>query len=76
MVQWVKDPVLSLQLLGSLLWHGFDPWSWEFHVPRAYGQKENLHDRPSYMYIYPLPVTLMLNPLIKLSSESFFFLPF
>ena len=26
MVQWVKDPVLSLQWLRSLPWHGFDPW--------------------------------------------------
>ena len=24
--QWVKDPVLSLQCLGSLLQHGFSPW--------------------------------------------------
>ena len=24
--QWVKDPVLSLQWLGLLLWHRFDPW--------------------------------------------------
>ena len=23
--QHVKDPALSLQLLGSLLWHGLDP---------------------------------------------------
>ena len=23
--QWVKDLVLSLQRLGLLLWHGFDP---------------------------------------------------
>ena len=24
--QWVKDPALSVQQLGSLLWLGFDPW--------------------------------------------------
>ena len=24
--QQVKDPALSLQQLGSLLWFGFDPW--------------------------------------------------
>ena len=28
MVQWVKDPVLSLQWLELLLWHGFAPWPW------------------------------------------------
>ena len=26
LVQQVRDPVLSLQWLGSLLWHIFDPW--------------------------------------------------
>ena len=31
-VQWVKDLVLSLQQLGSLLRHGFDPWSGNFHM--------------------------------------------
>ena len=28
----VKDPALSLQWLGSLLCHGFDPWSKNFHM--------------------------------------------
>ena len=35
-MQWVKDPVLSLQGIGSLLWHGFDPWPRIFHMPRAW----------------------------------------
>ena len=30
MVSWVKDPVLSLWWLGSLLWHQLDPWPREF----------------------------------------------
>ena len=30
--QRVKDPVLSLQQLGLLLWHGFDPWPQNFHM--------------------------------------------
>ena len=29
MVHLVKDSPLSLQRLGSLLWLGFHPWSWE-----------------------------------------------
>ena len=29
MVQWV----MSLQFLGSLLWHVFDPWPGKFHMP-------------------------------------------
>ena len=33
MAQKVKDPALSLQWLGSLLWHGFNPWPWE--LPHA-----------------------------------------
>ena len=34
-VQQVKDPMLSLQQLGLLLWHGFNPWPWNFHVLQA-----------------------------------------
>ena len=33
--QWVKDPALSLQRLGSLLWCGLDPWPGNFHMPWA-----------------------------------------
>jgi len=28
--QWVKNPVLSLLWLGSLLWPRFDPWPGNF----------------------------------------------
>ena len=31
--QWVKVPVLSLQRPGFLLWHGFDPWPGNLHLP-------------------------------------------
>ena len=37
-VQWVKDPALSLQRLGSLLWCGFSPCLRNFHMLNA-GQK-------------------------------------
>ena len=33
MAQQVKDPVLSLQWLGLLPWHRFDPWPGNFQVP-------------------------------------------
>ena len=33
MPQQVKDPVLPLQQLGSLLWCGFDPWPRNFCMP-------------------------------------------
>ena len=29
-VQWVGDLAVSLPWLRFLLWHGFDPWSWNF----------------------------------------------
>ena len=35
MAQWVKDLALSLQWLGLLLWHKFDPWPRE--LPHALG---------------------------------------
>ena len=35
----VKDPALSLQWLGLLLWHGFDPQPGNFHMPRAQPKK-------------------------------------
>ena len=31
--QWVKDLALSLLWLWSLLWHEFDPWPRNFHIP-------------------------------------------
>ena len=40
MVQWVKDPVLSLQWLRSLLWRGFDPWPGNFHLPKEQPKKK------------------------------------
>ena len=39
MVQWVKDLVVSLQQLRMLLWHGFDSWPGNFHMPMAWLKK-------------------------------------
>ena len=40
----VKDPALSLQQLGSLLWRGFDAWPRNGHMtwaqPKKKGRKE------------------------------------
>ena len=38
-VQQVKDPALLLQHPGLLLWHGFDPWPRNFHVPGVLPKK-------------------------------------
>ena len=32
MAHQVKDPALSLQRLGSLLWCRFKPWPWKLHI--------------------------------------------
>ena len=37
MAQWVKDLVLSLPWLMSLLWCGFDPWPRNFCMLRVGG---------------------------------------
>ena len=37
--QGVKDPALSLQQLGQLLWHTFHPWPANFHMPWAWPLK-------------------------------------
>ena len=41
MAQWIKDLVLSLQLLGSLLWPRFTPpWPGSFHMPCVWQKKK------------------------------------
>ena len=40
MAKQVKDLALSLKWLGSLLWHGFDPWPENFHMLRAWPKKK------------------------------------
>ena len=40
MAQEVKDPALSLQWLGSLLWPGFDPWPGNFRMPKQNKTKQ------------------------------------
>ena len=45
MAQQVKDPALSLQQLGSLLWCGLDHWSGNFHMPSVWPKKERKERR-------------------------------
>ena len=45
MVQQVKDLVLSPQQLGSLLWHGFDLWPRNFHMPWVQQKKKKKKKR-------------------------------
>ena len=47
MEQRIKDPVLSLQQLRSLLWQGFGPWPQNFHVPPMWPKtKQNQQNNP------------------------------
>ena len=49
MAQQVKDPPLSLQQLGSLLWRMFDPWPRNFCVPWAWPKKKKQKQKQQTM---------------------------
>ena len=42
-VQQAKDLILSLQRLGLLLWHEFDPCLRNFHILQVWPKKDILH---------------------------------
>ena len=44
----VKDLALSLQWLGSLLWHGFDPWLENFQM--LWGSQNNNNNNTVCMW--------------------------
>ena len=46
-MQWVKDLVLSLQLLYPLLCHWFGPWARNFHMSQHGQKKKNRKSSPS-----------------------------
>ena len=49
MVQQVRDPAFFLQEPGLLLWWGFDPWTWNFHIPWAWPRdKKREGDRDTW----------------------------
>lgn len=41
--QEVKNPALSWLWLGSLMWHRFGPWPWNFHMPFGKKKKKELN---------------------------------
>ena len=57
MAQWVKDLALSLQQLGPLLWHGFNPWLRNFYMPQVQ-QKKKKNSEQIVTVVLPLEVTL------------------
>lgn len=52
MVQQVKDLLLSLQHLGLLPWHGFDPWPRNLYSPCTWSKKNKNRFPTSNKYLY------------------------
>ena len=50
--QWVKDPMSSLQQLGSLLWHRFDPWPRNFYMPWAWHPRPPCKKKTKVIFFY------------------------
>ena len=51
-MQHVKDLVLSLQWLWSLLWHRFDPWPRNFHMPGVRTKKKKKERKKTLAHVY------------------------
>ena len=49
--QWVKDLVLSLQWLGLLLWHGFDPLG-TLICPKAWPKNPKQTSRLTWLFFF------------------------
>ena len=65
-IQWVKDPALSVQQLGSLLWLGFNPWPRNLHMPWVWPVKKRNGDLTK-----PRNYTDVLNILMGLYWEVY-----
>ena len=64
MAQWVKYLVLSLQWLRSLLWHGCDLWSRNFHMPQVWPKKKKkslVASVPLFYKLNSFPVCLNIG---------------
>ena len=58
--QRVKDPVLPLQQLKCLLWHGFDPWPGNFRMPWV-GQKRRRRGKAGKASLMEGTITVSCN---------------
>ena len=68
MAQEVKDPVLSLQWLGSLLLYGFDPWPRNFHMLQMQPKEKKKKKKKKNNYIRSVHV--MLRVLLKMKEDD------
>ena len=57
--QLIGDPVSSLQWLGSLLWHGFDPWPRSFHMPQAWPKTKNKQNPMMRYHLTPVRMAII-----------------
>ena len=62
MAQQLKDPALSL------LWHEFNPWPGNFHVPWVVDKKKNI-----YIYIYIRSIVFPLRVASKYVLRQYSF---
>ena len=63
-VQWIKDLTLSLQWLGLLLWHAFNPCPRNFHMPRVWpknGGKKSTNSKCGEVVEKRNPPTLLVG---------------
>ena len=60
-VQHVKDPALSLQRLGSLMWHGFDPWPRDFQWALGMEKKKKKKRKKSTQSTHPRNIYRYIN---------------
>ena len=75
MAQWVKDSALSLQWLGSLLWHEFNPWPRSFHMLRVWQKKKKAIQLSHVAFVYlsaSISLRLSLIGLMKYVMENTF----
>ena len=70
MVHWVKDLVLSLQELGSLLWRGFDSCPGNIHMLGDMAKKKKIIIFLYYIYIFFFFFTIAIAGVVTTYSES------
>jgi len=73
--QWLKDPALSLQQLGVLLWYRFHPWPRNIHMPKNKRTKTKLKklslQKQMAGQIQPMGHSLLTLALIYSPSHPF-----
>ena len=72
MVQWVQDLALSLQHLGLLLWHGFNPWPRNFHMPQMQPSHPPLKKKTELRINMLLDITELFIEVGNMKSSNFY----